>query len=115
DVDLDGWYLMHNAPGGLVASVRPGRLGGESKAGLSFRSEPIDYHRRDQRGQQELLATRFAAEGWLIPRLLEGMEQAPDFSFDSMAQVHLDHWTRGRVALVGDAGYSPTPLTGLGT
>src|SRR5438309_186574 len=28
ELDLDGWYLMHNAPGGLVASARPGRLPG---------------------------------------------------------------------------------------
>lgn len=32
DLELDGWYLMHNAPGGLVASARPGRLPGEIKA-----------------------------------------------------------------------------------
>jgi 2-polyprenyl-6-methoxyphenol hydroxylase-like FAD-dependent oxidoreductase len=27
----------------------------------------------------------------------------------------MDRWTRGRAALLGDAGYCPTPLTGLGT
>src|SRR5690349_23295799 len=37
DIDLDGWFLMHNLPGGRVASVRPGRLPGQLKAGLSFR------------------------------------------------------------------------------
>lgn len=115
DVELDGWYLMHTAPGGLVASIRPGRLGGESKAGLSFRSKPLDYDRRDQQAQRSLLTARFAEQGWLIPQLLEAMNQASDFSFDAMAQVHLDHWSQGRVALIGDAGYSPTPLTGLGT
>src|SRR4051812_22568622 len=36
DLDVDGWFLMHNLPGGRVASVRPGRLPGELKAGLSF-------------------------------------------------------------------------------
>src|SRR5215469_12454672 len=25
DIDLDGWFLMYNAPGGRVASARPGR------------------------------------------------------------------------------------------
>ena len=25
-IDLDDWYLMHNAPDGRVASIRPGRL-----------------------------------------------------------------------------------------
>ena len=40
-------------------------------------------------------------------------EAAPDFFFDPIAQVRLDRWFSRRVALVGDAGYCPTPLTGL--
>jgi 2-polyprenyl-6-methoxyphenol hydroxylase-like FAD-dependent oxidoreductase len=115
DFDLGGWYLMHNAPGGRVAAVRPGRLPGEIKGGLSFRSEPIGYDRRDVGAQQDLLAQRFADAGWETPRLLTAMRSASDFFFDSMGQVHLDHWSAGRTALVGDAGYCPTPLTGLGT
>ncbi|MFE2145861.1 FAD-dependent monooxygenase [Streptomyces sp. NPDC059456] len=115
DLDLDGWFLMHNAPGGLVSSARPGRLPGEIKAGLSFRSAPITYDRRDVAAQQELVAQRFAGAGWETPRLLRAMRTAPDFFFDSMGQVRLDHWSRGRVVLLGDAGYCATPLTGLGT
>ncbi|TXR99741.1 FAD-binding monooxygenase [Streptomyces sp. col6] len=115
DLELDGWYLMHNAPGGLVASARPGRLPGEIKAGLSFRSAPIAYDRRDVAAQRELVAQRFAGVGWETPRLLRAMQSAPDFFFDSMGQVRLDSWSHGRVALLGDAGYCATPLTGLGT
>ncbi|MFD5326872.1 FAD-dependent monooxygenase [Streptomyces sp. NPDC127092] len=115
DLELDGWYLMHNAPGGLVASARPGRLPGEIKAGFSFRSPPIAYDRRDITAQQELVAQRFAGVGWETPRLLRAMRTAPDFFLDSMGQVRLDRWSRGRVALLGDAGYCATPLTGLGT
>jgi 2-polyprenyl-6-methoxyphenol hydroxylase-like FAD-dependent oxidoreductase len=114
-IDLDGWFLMHRAPGGRVVSARPGRHPGEIKAGFSFRSAPIDYDRRDIAGQQDLLAQRFAGVGWEAPRLLAAMRAAPDFFFDSMGQVRLDHWSAGRTALVGDAGYCPTPLTGLGT
>jgi 2-polyprenyl-6-methoxyphenol hydroxylase-like FAD-dependent oxidoreductase len=113
--DLDGWFLMHNAPGGLVVSVRPGRLPHENKAGLSFRSAPIDYDRRDVGQQKEILAQRFAGVGWETPRLLDSMHDASDFFFDSMGQVRMDSWSSGRVALLGDAGYCPTPLTGLGT
>ncbi|HWD81073.1 MAG TPA: 2-polyprenyl-6-methoxyphenol hydroxylase, partial [Kribbella sp.] len=40
---------------------------------------------------------------------------AEDFYFDSIAQITLDTWHRGRVALVGDAGYSPGPAVGGGT
>jgi 2-polyprenyl-6-methoxyphenol hydroxylase-like FAD-dependent oxidoreductase len=115
EVELDGWFLMHNAPGGLVASVRPGRLPGEHKVGLSFRSEPLAYDRTDIAAQKALVAERFAGAGWEVPRLIAAMHAADDFVLDPIAQVHLPAWTRGRVALLGDAAWSPTPLTGLGT
>ena len=43
------------------------------------------------------------------------MRDAPDFYFDLVAQVKMERWSRGRVSLLGDAGYSPSPVTGLGT
>jgi 2-polyprenyl-6-methoxyphenol hydroxylase-like FAD-dependent oxidoreductase len=112
---LDGWFLMYNAPGGLVASMRPGRLPGEIKAGLSFRSEVIDYDRRDAGGQMNILESKFRGARWEVPGLLEDMREAPDFFFEEMGQVRLDRWSDGRAVLIGDAGYCPTPLTGLGT
>ncbi|MFH9424190.1 FAD-dependent monooxygenase [Streptomyces sp. NPDC017529] len=114
-LDLDGWFLMHNAPGGLVATARSGRLPGEIKAGFSFRSPPPAFDRHDVTAQKELVARHFAHVGWEAPRLLRAMRTAPDFFLDSMGQVRLDSWSRGRVALLGDAGYCATPLTGLGT
>jgi 2-polyprenyl-6-methoxyphenol hydroxylase-like FAD-dependent oxidoreductase len=32
-----------------------------------------------------------------------------------MGQVRLDRWSHGRAVLLGDAGYGPSPLTGMGT
>lgn len=115
EFDLDGWCLMYNAPGGLVALARPGRLAGEIKAGLSFRSGPLDYDREDVAAQRDLLARRFSGVGWQVPRLVAAMRTAPDFFFESMGQVRLPRWSSGRAVLVGDAGYCPSPLTGLGT
>ncbi|MBZ4324458.1 FAD-dependent monooxygenase [Streptomyces huiliensis] len=113
--DLDGWFMMHNAPGGRVATARPGRHSGEIKAGLSFRSPPLGVGRRDADAHRALLAERFAGVGWETPYLLRAAREASDFFFDSMGQVRLDRWSRGRVVLLGDAGYCPSPLTGLGT
>jgi 2-polyprenyl-6-methoxyphenol hydroxylase-like FAD-dependent oxidoreductase len=114
EIDLDNWYLMHNAPGGRVVSVRPGRLPGEQKAALSFRSTET-LNRGDATAQLGLLESTFADVGWAAPQLLRAARSAPDFYLDSMGQVRLDRWSRGRVVLLGDAGYCPTPLTGLGT
>ncbi|MFC6081540.1 FAD-dependent monooxygenase [Sphaerisporangium aureirubrum] len=112
--DLENWFLMYNAPGGLVAGIRPER-GGTAKASLSFTSAPLDYDRLDAVEQQRILAGRMAEAGWRVPSLLAAMPAARDFYFDEVCQVRVDRWWRGRVALVGDAGYCGSPLTGLGT
>ena len=51
---------------------------------------------------------------WEVPRLLDEFEHADDLYLDSISQVWMDTWTRGRIALVGDAGYSPGPAVGGG-
>jgi 2-polyprenyl-6-methoxyphenol hydroxylase-like FAD-dependent oxidoreductase len=112
--NLDHWFLMYNEPGGKGVAIRP-ENGGTAKAMLSFRSPPLDYDRRDVAAQRRILAERFAGVGWITPSLLAAMDTAPDFYFDSFCQVHVERWWRGRVALVGDAGYCASPLSGLGT
>ncbi|RFU42024.1 FAD-dependent oxidoreductase [Actinomadura logoneensis] len=114
---LDEWQVFHQMPGsswgGGVMSVRDNR---EVRVYLGFESaEPIAYDHRDTAAQQRLLAERLAGGGWELPRLLESMEDAPDFHFDAMAQVHMDSWSSGRVVLLGDAGYCGSPLSGQGT
>ena len=113
EVPLDSWFLMHNAVGGRVVSLRPGRLPGEQKAGLSFRTtEPWS---RDRATQLTVLESHFADVGWEAPRLLAAARDSADLTGDRIGQVRLPSWSRGRVTLVGDAGYCPSPLTGLGT
>lgn len=73
----------------------------------------IDY--RDTEAQLAELERRMADDGWVRPQLLRYMRTAPDFYFDEMSQIKMDRWSRGRVALVGDAGYCCSPLSGQGT
>ncbi|MGC5025034.1 FAD-dependent monooxygenase [Tsukamurella sp. DT100] len=113
DEDTRGWYLMHTARRGRVVSVRPSRTDGTVKAGLAIRG--TDPRRLGREEQFALFEREFADIGWVAPQLLGAMRTADDWAYQDLAQVKLDGWTRGRVALVGDAGYCPTPLTGLGT
>jgi 2-polyprenyl-6-methoxyphenol hydroxylase-like FAD-dependent oxidoreductase len=114
DVDLDGWELMYSVPG-KTAGLYPARQNNEAKAVFFFASEPLDYDRRDIAAQKKILADAFAGEAWEVPRLLEAMWDAPDFYFDTVSQVYMDRWSSGRAVLVGDAGYSPSPMGGVGT
>lgn len=99
-----------------VAAVYPVRQTGQARAVLVFRRSgpgPQDHH--DVLTQQRFVRESYAGEGWVIPDLLDAMEHADDFYFDSVSQVRLDTWSRGRVGLVGDAGFAPGPAVGGGT
>jgi 2-polyprenyl-6-methoxyphenol hydroxylase-like FAD-dependent oxidoreductase len=113
-VGLDGWFLIYQEPG-LVTSMRPDHDIRLSKAGLAFRSEPIDYDRKDVDAQRRLVEQKFANAGWESAALLAAARTADDFYFDAFVQVHMDAWSSGRATLVGDAGYCASPLSGMGT
>lgn len=114
-IGLDGWFLMFQAAGGRNASLRPAHDAATAKAGLAFRSEPLEYDRRDPDAQRALLAERFRDAGWYCDELLRAAEQSEDFYFDDFVQVHMDTWSAGPVTLCGDAGYCASPLSGMGT
>jgi 2-polyprenyl-6-methoxyphenol hydroxylase-like FAD-dependent oxidoreductase len=114
DLELDHWQLIYVTPGKSV-TVTSARENREARAIFFFGSEPLEVDYRDRGQQQKLLATAFAGEGWEVPRLVTAMRDAPDFYFDPVSQVRMDSWSAGRVTLVGDAGYCPSPLSGQGS
>jgi 2-polyprenyl-6-methoxyphenol hydroxylase-like FAD-dependent oxidoreductase len=65
--------------------------------------------------QKALLEQRFEGIGGIRDTIVQGMNASDDFYFTRVVQVKLDTWHSGRCALVGDAGYCPSPLTGQGT
>lgn len=87
----------------------------EARASFYFASPAVDYDRRDVNGQKQLIRERFAGEGWQAQQLLKLMDNAPDFYFDSVSQIKMDRWSRGRVTLLGDAAGCASPMSGMGT
>lgn len=71
-----------------------------------------DYRNEDQ--QRRLVQQRFAGLGWHVPALLDEVRQADNFYFDKMSQIRMPSWSKGRVALVGDAAYCASPAAGMG-
>ncbi len=113
-LNLDHTGLYYNIPGKL-AGIYSARQNTEAKVFLCFASPPLPYDRHDIERQKTIVAETYAGVGWEVPRLLDAMQQADDFYFDSVSQIHIDSWSSGRVALVGDAGYCASPLSGMGT
>ncbi|MGW5864628.1 FAD-dependent monooxygenase [Streptomyces sp. NPDC055239] len=82
---------------------------------LSFATASPALDRRGRDEQEQAVREAFAGHGWETPRLLEAMTAADDFYFASACQIHLDTWSRGRITLLGDAGYCAAPTSGMGT
>ncbi|WP_367115239.1 FAD-dependent monooxygenase [Actinophytocola sp.] len=115
-LELDRWELTYVGPGRTALTYSTARDTG-AKAMFLFETGMQRFDHRDQALQQRTLADAYAGEGWEIPRLLDGMADAPDFYLDSLSQVHMDSWVDGsgraggrcRVRRVGGvrAGHEP--------
>jgi len=79
-----------------------------------FSEDEIAYNYRDQGQQRGFIQQRFSGEGWRTHELLEELSRCRDFYFDKMCQIRMPSWAKGRVALVGDAGYCASPAAGMG-
>jgi 2-polyprenyl-6-methoxyphenol hydroxylase-like FAD-dependent oxidoreductase len=110
---LEHTGLLYNEPG-LGVMVSSGRDGSTAGIGLVFSAPPLDYDRRDREQIVDIVTDRFAGAAWEVPRLLEELASAPDLWFDRFAQIHLDRWSQGRIALLGDAAWAAGP-GGAGT
>ncbi|GAA5156908.1 MULTISPECIES: FAD-dependent monooxygenase [Amycolatopsis] len=105
---LDRKALMYNVPGRgvMVSGIRgTGRIG----VGFWFRAEGLEYDRHDVEQQKKIVHDLYRDLGWEVPKLLEALRDAEEVYFDSTCQIHLERYTRGRVALVGDAAWGAGP------
>lgn len=93
--------VMYNTPGRAVA-IHP--AGGHPGAAFMFRAPQIpQFDHRDIDQHKRLLTAAYAGAGWRVPELLDRVRATDDLYFDSVSRVQVPTWSRGRIALVGDA------------
>jgi 2-polyprenyl-6-methoxyphenol hydroxylase-like FAD-dependent oxidoreductase len=100
---------------GRIAALWCSRGDANAKACFGFAAPSLRIDLRDRAQQQQALRTVYEGIGWEVPRLLELMPTASDWYFDAAAQIDMPRWSQGRVALVGDAAYCASPMSGQGT
>jgi 2-polyprenyl-6-methoxyphenol hydroxylase-like FAD-dependent oxidoreductase len=110
-----GEMLGHVGVGRLAAIYTAEHLD-DARVIFMYRSKKeIAYDHRDILRQKELLCDAFAGMHARVDSWLAEIDHTPAFYFDSISQLQLDTWSRGRVTLVGDAGYCPGPAVGGST
>ncbi|KAL7911583.1 FAD/NAD(P)-binding domain-containing protein [Trichoderma velutinum] len=72
-------------------------------------------HRDGVEAQKKEAAEIFKGAGWQTKDIIRDMFDSENFYCERLGLVKLDAWYNGNVALVGDAAYCPSPLTGMGT
>ncbi|KAF4980689.1 hypothetical protein FZEAL_3357 [Fusarium zealandicum] len=77
--------------------------------------ELSSIHKAPVEQQKEFWSQKFRDAGWETDRFLEGMKTTDNFYCQEVVQVKTDTWYKGRVVLLGDAAYCPSPFSGMGT
>jgi 2-polyprenyl-6-methoxyphenol hydroxylase-like FAD-dependent oxidoreductase len=107
--------VMWNTPGRAAALYAVGD-DEEVHAFLNFALPEPPFHAfPDPEAQRNLVDTVFADAGWEVPGMLAAVRDTDVLFFDAVSQIRMPSWSSGRVALVGDAAYAPSFLTGQGT
>lgn len=106
-------YVAHTVPGRQVARVS---LGDDRTLFLLIcRSDRLPSAPETEEGAAIAMREVFGDMGWEVPGILGHLDGATDLYFDRVSQIHLERWTRGRAALVGDAAACASLLAGEGT
>ena len=106
-------YVAHTAAGRYVARfpMRDGRM-------LFFvllRDEHLGERApTDQVARKAILVNALSGMGWESAAIVSALAQVDDIYFDSISQIRMPAWTKGRVALIGDAAACPSLIAGEG-
>jgi 2-polyprenyl-6-methoxyphenol hydroxylase-like FAD-dependent oxidoreductase len=108
----DDVYLIYGQPGRMVGrfTLRDDR----TLFLLVFLAADADLP-ATQVAQKAMLRDIYRNDGWEFASMLAELAQADELYFDRVSQIRMPEWSRGRIALVGDAAFSVSLLAGQGS
>jgi 2-polyprenyl-6-methoxyphenol hydroxylase-like FAD-dependent oxidoreductase len=106
-------YISHAVPGRQIS--RFALRGDKTLFLFVFRDEYVNGRTHRYVDRKALLSGIFGTVGWECPQILAAMSDVSDIYFDRVSQIHMDRWSCGRTALVGDAAACVSLLGGEGT
>ena len=117
---LDGYehrdelaYISHTKPGRQIARVS---LRGDQTLFLfTFTKDFLSQQPIGEDEEKAGLREIYNDMGWEADAILSRMNEVGDVYFDRVSQIRMPEWTKGRVALLGDAAACASLLAGEGT
>ena len=106
-------YVSYGAPGRQISryALRDNR----SAFLFVFSQNPPFSTHHHEGAAKHIVGEVFSKDQWIeIPDILKRMNASDEFYFDSVSQIQMPAWSRGRTALLGDAAYCPSLLAGEG-
>jgi 2-polyprenyl-6-methoxyphenol hydroxylase-like FAD-dependent oxidoreductase len=110
----DQWWNWQHATGSRAAHTRPDNLG-TTRGLLTFISDVRGLEALQVGDQIAILRRTFADVGGAAPRILAELDQGASLYFSAVGQVSTPVWSRGRIALLGDAAFCNATFGGVGT
>ncbi|AGK56940.1 hypothetical protein HYPDE_26288 [Hyphomicrobium denitrificans 1NES1] len=107
-------YIMHNEPRRMLGRVA---LRDDRTLFLFVFADPTlpSDAPGNAEEQKAILRQSYRGAGWEMSRILDELEGADDLYFDRVSQIHMPHWSNGRIGLVGDAAFSVSLMAGQGS
>ena len=107
------WWRWYTAVNKRVLMLRPDNHG-TMRASVAFLEADKGYEKLSADKQKDLLKKKLVGAGWEAERISDALEKSDDVYLDKIGQIKAPRWSVGRVAMVGDAAYCPSPLSGKG-
>ena len=105
-------FVSHTVPG--LQLSRAALRGDRTLFLFVFSDRFVARRPAGEAAQKELLGTVYRGMRWEAGAVLRRIEEAQDFYFDRVSQIEMPRWTKGRVALLGDAAACVSLLAGEG-
>lgn len=65
--------------------------------------------------QKQMLRMKYGGGKWECPGILDRLDRADELYLDRVSQIRMDNWSRGRIALIGDAAFCVSLVAGQGS
>jgi len=105
-------YLMHTEPGRMIG--RFALHGGRTLFVFIFADDAGRWP-ATLADQKSRLRDIYRGARWEWPQIADALDCCDDLYFDRVSQIKMDRWSKGRIALIGDAAFCVSLVAGQGS